>query len=146
MKRSTIAAALLLVFAASFVGAAAEETPRKPYGDHDGNVSYVDWTEDREEVTVENVTHYVSRVGAFVIGDDPEDPTTGAIFTGLLVTFFSLGVVGTSRAGLTASCTMGIAVAALLSDGIGLFPRWVYGVLVMLLGLIVAVVALRLKQ
>jgi hypothetical protein len=54
-------------------------------------------------------------------------------------------LLGTSRSGLIASGTMSVLVAAGLAapSGAGLLPRWLYGVVVMLVALVAGVLYVR---
>ena len=139
---------LVLILASGIaVGQSGESDNRTvPYEEWDDNVTHQNWTDDREDPTLSNATHYLTRVGTFVIGDDPNDPGVGPIFTGVLVGAFFMSVLGTSRSGVVASGTMGIMVIAALSTstGAGLLPRWVYGVAILLIGMAAGIIYTRM--
>jgi hypothetical protein len=146
------AAAALALVALSLVtgglamtGVGVADAQEQPYGNETANASDDGWTEGHRDVTLANVTHYVSRVGTFFVGEDPSDAGVGPIFTGLVVGVFSVVLLGTSRSGLIASGTMSVLVAAGLAapSGAGLLPRWLYGVVVMLVALVAGVLYVR---
>jgi len=137
-----VAAVLLAACAGAVAGA------EQPYGNESNETGYDQWTEGSEDVTLTNVTHYVSRVGTLVVGDDPTDPGVGPIFVGLIIGAMSIQLMGQSRTGLIASGTMAVFTIAALSAplGAGFLPRWLYGSVVMLIALIAGVVYVRMMR
>lgn len=129
----------LLALAPSPAAAQAEQ----PYNTSDGNVSHGNWTDGHEDVTVENVSHYVSRVGTFVVGEDPDDPGAGPIVTGLIVGLVAVSAMGTSRSGLVASGTMAVVVAGVLSTQAMMLPKWLYGAILLLISLVAGILYVR---
>lgn len=142
-KKLLFVAAVLLAAAVGAVAGAEQ-----PYGNQSNDTVEENWTEGHEEPTLTNMTHYVSRIGTFVVGDDPTDPGIGPIFVGLIVGAMSIQLMGQSRTGLIASGTMAVfAIAALSAPlGAGFLPRWLYGSVVMLIALIAGVVYVRMMR
>jgi len=144
MKRIVILGVLL----ASVLFAGVAVAQEQPYGDKNNTTGREHWTDGHDEVTLENVTHYVSRVGTFVVGNDPTDPGIGPIFVGLIVGAMSIQLIGQSRPGLVASGTMAVLTVAALSApaGTALLPRWLYGTAVLLMALIAGVIYIRMMR
>lgn len=148
-RRVTAAAAVLLAATALLLPAAAgtavaqnntslyNQTPAA-----DGEV----WLEGREDPDISNVTGMLGRLGTFVVGHDPSDPGAGPIITGMLVAGVVIGIGGTNRAGVTAGAVLGIAAIAVLSQGAGLFPFWLYGATMIVIGLVAAALVVRYLQ
>lgn len=140
---------LLALLAAALVAAGvglAEADAEHPYNGSDGNVSQDDWADNRTEVDPRNVSHYVSRVQTFMVGDADGDPGAGPLLTGLLVGAMSLAMLGSSRAGLAASGTVGVLATASLSQSAGLLPSWAFGVAMMAIGLLGGIVFIRMVR
>jgi hypothetical protein len=144
MTRARLLAASCLLLCALLAPAAAAQA--EPYGNETATANDDDWTDDRSTVDLVNVSHYVSRVGTFVVGSDPGDPGAGPLLTGLLALGLSLATLGTSRAGVVASGAAGIVVVAALADGAGLLPGWLYGVAVLTVALLGAGIYTRLLR
>lgn len=136
---------VVLLLLAGVGGVAAQE---QPYGDANNTTGRENWTDGHQDVTLVNVTHYISRVGTFVVGNDPSDPGVGPIFVGLIVGAMALQLIGQSRSGLVASGTMAVVTIAALSApaGAGLLPRWLYGSVVMLIALVAGVIYVRMMR
>jgi len=143
-KKNLLFVAAILLAACAGAAAGAEV----PYGGESNETGEENWTEGHEEVTLSNMTHYISRIGTFVVGDDPTDPGVGPIFVGLIIGAMSIQLMGQSRTGLIASGTMAVfAIAALSAPlGAGFLPRWLYGSVVMLIALIAGVVYIRMMR
>jgi hypothetical protein len=141
--RAALIALLLLSLAAG--AAAAQE---EPYANETNDTGLDNWTQNRTQVDVVNVSHYISRVGTFVVGRHPGDPGIGPMFVGMMVAVMGVTVLGQSKAGLVAGGTMGVFTVAALSAplGAGLLPRWLYGVVVMLIAFVVGVVYIRVMR
>jgi hypothetical protein len=144
-KRAVLALVVCLASLSMLGAAVAQE---QPYNNSSGNTSIDNWTEGHETVDLENVTHYVSRVGTFVIGDAPGDAGAGPVFVGILVGALAVSAMGTSRAGLVASGTMAVIVVAGLSAplGAGLLPSWLYGTVVLIVALVAGVLYIRMVR
>ncbi|MDR9411903.1 MAG: hypothetical protein RI531_04620 [Haloferacaceae archaeon] len=136
----------VVLILSGITGIAISQT--QPYNNSDANVTHDEWTDGHEDVTIQNVSHYFSRIGTFIIGDDPNDPGAGPLFTGLLVAGFGILVMGTSQAGLVASGTMAVIVVAALSApaGTGFLPPWLYGVIVLVIAFVAGVIYVRMVR
>jgi len=97
-----------------------------------------------EDVTINSFGVMLTRIGTFVIGDT--DSGAGPFFTGLLVAGLLVGIVGPSRVGIVAGGMLGTVTAAALAGPTAVGPTWVYGVVVMLVGFLTAVVYLRMVR
>ncbi|WP_136602219.1 hypothetical protein [Salinigranum halophilum] len=146
-KQALVALSVVLLGLLALGGAAGVSAQEVPYNNStstpDGN-----WTDDHGDVTLTNVSHYVSRVSSFVVGNDPADAGVGAIFMGVVVGAISVSALGTSRAGLVASGTMTVLVTATLAAplGAGFMPSWLFGVVVALIGLVAGVIFIRMLR
>lgn len=140
--------ALLVVLAVSVLLAAPVAAQERPYENESNETGWDDWTEGHEDPTMANATHYVSRVGSFFVGEDPDDPGLGPILVGIISGLYVLTLLGQNKAGVIASGTSGVIVIAALSaaGGAGLMPRWVYGVVMMAVSLVLAVMFVRLTE
>ena len=104
-----------------------------------GNAS---WMEDREDPTLGNTSHFISRIATTILGSGDLGAGANALLSGLLVSGLFVGAIGRSRTGVVGGATMGILVAAGLTAA-GYAPTWVYGVLLAVVGIIVATVLIR---
>lgn len=148
-KRLTLVVLALVAFsvaapAALGVAAAQEDGP---YGNDTNTTNSTDgWMDDADDTTVDSIAGMLSRVGTFVVGNNPSNPMVGPALTGLLVAGIMVGLVGSSRGGVVAGGVTGVATLAVLAEGTGMVPTWVYGGAVILLGLMAAAVGRRLMQ
>jgi hypothetical protein len=146
MRRAV--AVLLALSCLGLLLAPAAAQQEEPYAGESNDTGRANWTDGHENVTMRNTTHYLARVGVFVVGDSPSDPGAGPLFVGLVVAGMAVTVLGQSRAGLVASGSMGVVTVAALSavGGAELLPRWLYGTVVMALGLVLAAVYIRVMR
>jgi hypothetical protein len=146
MKRKSLVLVALVASALLLIPIAVAQ--EQPYGNESNETGRENWTDNRTEVDLENTSHYIARVGTFVVGEDPTDPGVGPIFVGLLVGLMGLTVLGQSRAGLIASVTMGVVTVGALSapQGAGFLPRWLYGTVVLLVALVAGIIYVRMMR
>lgn len=141
-----VAGALFLsLFAGvSAVSAAPNNTTVAPYYENQSTmVDNESWMDGRTEPTLDNQTHYLTRMSSFVIG---ERQAQGGGWAGILLTaIVALGVM----IGATVGANLGLVGGATLSVisiralvGAGLAPPWIMAVALILLG-IAATAALR---
>lgn len=147
MNKVTIAfgIAVLTLALLGFVEASqAQTTPI--YNNTTPTVDNSSWIQGNENVTIDSFGTMLTRIGTFVIGDT--ESGDGPLFTGLLVAGLIIGITGTSRVGMVAGGMLGVLTAAALTaeQGIGIGPPWLYGTIVMVLGLITAVVYIRMVR
>ena len=136
-------AALAVLLALSLaVGPAAGQI----YENESADIDDQSWVAGAEDMTSGNVGRMLGRVGAFVIGEDPNDPVTGPLMAGIVFGFFAVGILGTSRAGLVGGGTLGVATAAVLSQSAGVAPTWVYGVVMIIVGLVASSIYIRMLR
>ena len=140
MIRRTLLAFLLALSLAA--GPAAGQI----YEGESAEVDDQSWVAGVEDMTSGNVGRMLGRVGAFVIGEDPNDPVTGPLMAGIVFGFFAVGILGTSRAGLVGGGTLGVATAAVLSQSAGVAPTWVYGVVMIIVGLVASSIYIRMLR
>lgn len=112
-----------------------------------GNQS--EWYPDGENVTLDTLGEMATRLGPYIIGTGEQIPGgatyAGTIITGLAVTAVFLGAVAFTSLGAAG----GVVVAATVAYGmttIGLAPPWLKVVLLMIIGVIAAVAALRVTK
>lgn len=116
---------------------------------YDGESADIDddsWIAGSEDMTTGNVGRMLGRVGGFVIGESPNNSVTGPLTAGVIFGFFAVGILGTSRTGLVGGGTLGVATAAVLSQSAGIAPRWVYGIVMIIVGLIASSIYIRMLR
>lgn len=138
MKVAIVVFGLLLLT----VGTVYAVTPI--YNSSNTSVSNSSWMAGRTDPTIDNVSTFITRVGTFVIGDSSSDSGAGPLIVGLLVGMSIIGYMGTSRSGIVAGGTVGVIAAATLTK-VSLAPGWIFGVVIMLTGLVLAIAYLRLR-
>lgn len=148
MRTRSLAALLLVAALAGAVApaVAATETPLEPYGNETVTNGSGSWMDGVGDTSIDSIAGMVSRVGTFVVGGSASDPLVGPLLTGMIVAGIVVGMVGTSRGGVVAGGVMGISTLAVLTQGAGLVPTWVYGVAVIILGVMASAVVRRLLQ
>jgi hypothetical protein len=140
-------ALLVSLLAASVVvpTAAGQSTPAPYYNNSTTDVPNETWMDGREDATLDNTTHYLTRVVSFVIGGGVGAQGGGAagpLVAGLSVFGVVLGVVARGRTGSVGGGVMAIVAAAALVSA-GFAPTWMYAVVVIALGLVLAGVFIR---
>ncbi len=107
------------------------------------------WFPNGSTVSLNTLGEMSTRLGSFVIGTGDQIPggTTyaGTIITGILMVAVFLGAVSYTNIGSTG----GVVVAATVGYGltsIGLAPPWLKIVLLMLIGVIAAIAAIRVTR
>lgn len=149
------ATALLAVLVMSIVPAGAAQTNNStdisdvaPYYE-DNSTSEVrneSWMANRQSPTLDNTTHYLTRVGGFVIGSAPAQGGVGPAGIMLLSLTLFGAFIGAGE-GRTLGPIGGSVLAVVLASSvatIGLAPHWIYAVMVFALGLVLAAVSMRL--
>lgn len=102
------------------------------------------WTHGHREPTLQNVTHYLTRVGGFVVGDQPAQ---GGGFAGPLILMLVLGgaFVGSTLGGgvgpVGGSVLFVTGVSGLVTANVA--PAWSYPVIIFVFGAIVSMVVIR---
>jgi len=142
LKKKLIAAVTAALVA---VGPASAD-PDEPYNNTTVDPNADSWMDGIGPPSIESFAQMLSRIGAFVVGTDPSDPGLGPLLTALMVGGVVLGLVGTSRSGAVASATVGVTTLAVLTLGAGMVPTWLYGSVVVILGLMATAVFLRLVR
>lgn len=144
-----LAAGLLLV--ATLVGVAApavadNTSDAAPY--YENNTTHVDnesWMAGREDPTLDNVLHYATRVGGFVIGlgDTTASGTAaGTLAFGLIIAGAMGGTLMGSGVGPVGGSVLGlIGLAGLIS--VGLAPAWTLAVSLVAVGIVLTLVVVR---
>lgn len=142
-------AALLALSALAVTGVAtgANVSDKAPYYDNQSDqVRNETWMDNRTEPTLDNTTHYLTRVGGFVIGQQPAQGGVGPAGVMLLSLVLFGSFVGLSE-GRSVGPIGGAVLAVALASGVatvGLAPHWIYAVVIMGLGLVLAAVAIRI--
>jgi hypothetical protein len=114
------------------------------YNNETASVDNETWLEGRREPTLANVTHLLTRVGGFVIGDAPAQ---GGGYAGPMITAI---VLGGAIMGAVAGTGVGIVGGGvLLVTGffglvsLAVAPVWLYPVAIFVVGGIVSMIVLR---
>jgi hypothetical protein len=114
------------------------------YEDETAEVDNRSWTYGHRAPTLANVTHYLTRVGTFIVGNEPAQ---GGGYAGplILMLVFGGGILG-SIAG-TGVGPIGGAVLLVTGSaglvGINLAPVWLYPVVIIIVGGIATMITLR---
>jgi len=113
-----------------------------PY--YEGNTSEVNnesWMSGRENATLDNIVHYATRIGPFVIGGTGAEAQGGGYVGPAMVSLFIMGFILSmllsSRAGVVGSVTIAIASAGGLANA-GVAPGWIFAVVLFVVGMILA--------
>lgn len=116
------------------------------YGNETTEVDNESWTTDHREPTLANWTHYITRIGSFVVGDGGDAQGGGsanALIIGLLFLGAFVGVAVRGQVGTVAGAVLGvIGIAGLVATAV--VPGWLYPVVLFILGAVLSVVAIRL--
>lgn len=148
-KRWLVAAIFLVATLVGVVAPAVAQTNNSTleekapyYANNTSHVSNESWMAGREEPTLDNVLHYATRVGGFVIGDG--DRTVGAAASGTLALGLVVaGAMGstllTSGVGPVGGSVLGmVALAGLVT--VGLAPAWTLAISLFGVGIVLTVV------
>lgn len=110
------------------------------------DVNNESWTQNRTDVTTDNTTAYIVRVGTFVIGSETnQSSVAGSLLTGLLVFGFIITVLGSSKAGVVAGGAIGLTTAFTLVE-VNIAPLWIYVLALAITGLLVTAVYIRITR
>lgn len=153
--RTLASTALLIVVLFSSVlsaGAVAAQdnttnaTDKAPYYNNSSTaVANESWTEGHEEPTLANFTHYLTRVGGFVIGDGGSAQGGGSA-NSMIVGLLFMGAFGAvavgGRFGSVGGVVMGTAAIGGLATA-SIIPTWLYPVVLFAVGGIASIVAIR---
>lgn len=116
------------------------------YENQSTDVANESWTADHEDPTLANFTHYLTRVGGFVIGDGGQAQGGGSangIIVGLVFMAAFVGVaVGTGVGSVAGAVLATIGIGGLVTAAVA--PAWIYPVLLFVLGGLLSLVAIRL--
>jgi len=147
-KRIILLGILSLVVVSSF-GAGAqydEANTTTLYENETVSVQNESWLEGRETATLANTTNMLTRVSTFIVGSSASGSggsPVGALVSGILIFGVVLGAVGSSRVGFVAGGTLG-TTAAFGIFSLGMFPLWIWALILMALGGVVSAVLIRL--
>lgn len=156
---AVVLAALLLVgLGLAGLAAPADAAPPTPtqnvtdkapyYADNTSDVANESWMDGHEEPTLANVTHYLARVGGFVVGEQSLAGAPGSAGP-LLTGFVLLGLVGGAAIGggigAAGGVALTVAVVGVLA-GAALLPQWLYAVVLIGVALVATAALLRLLR
>lgn len=115
------------------------------YENQSADVQNETYMEDRKNATLDNVTHFITRIGTFVIGSGQAQGGVGPISSWIIALLgfgvFLAAIVGTD-VGPVGGATLGLAAAAGLA-GAAIAPIWIYGLGVFVVGIVVATAFIR---
>lgn len=107
------------------------------------------WMAGHENPSLTNVTHYVTRLGGFVIGSGVEAQggvgMAGPMLLGLVVAGALLSAGASPRVGVVGGSVLFVASVAVLATT-GLLPTWLYAIALFAIGLVAATVLIRLVR
>lgn len=134
-------------------GASGQATPtenvseKAPY--YNGttpDVNNESWMAGREDPSLDNVTHFVTRLGPFVIGSGTTAQggvgMAGPMVLGLVVAGLLLAGGANPRVGVVGGAVLFMGSVGALAT-VGLFPSWLYAVALFSIGLVSATVLIR---
>lgn len=143
---TVLLAAVIAGFQAVSEPASAQSTVTPIYNGTNTDVNNESWTMNRTNVTLDNVTAYVTRVGTFVIGTETQSSSVaGSLLTGLLVFGFVITMLGSSSAGVVAGGAIGLATASALV-AVNIAPVWIYVVALAATGILITAIYIRVTR
>lgn len=136
---STLAIVSLLFLAIGVAtGVAAgqlDNTTGSYYNDSDADIDNESWMANRSDPTLENSTHFFSRIAGVTIGANGR--AAGTLLIGLLSFGAVASIMGTSDVGIVAGGSTAILVVAALTTA-GFAPSWMYALVLFAVGLLLA--------
>lgn len=114
------------------------------YENETDDVDNESWMSGREDATLENVTHFATRFGTFVIGNDADstDSASSSLVLGLIILGAMIGATAGAGVGLVGGGIL--AIASLFGIiAIDLAPEWFFAVALFLVGVLLSAVAKR---
>jgi hypothetical protein len=127
---------------------AQQNTDAEYYNNSSSDADTDSWLSGLTDASLDDILTLATRIGGFLIGDATAQGgvgSAGALLTGLLVAGVMGGVGMRSGAGSTGGLVIGISAGTVfLSASLG--ATWAYAVILFVVGLIVAVVFLRVVR
>lgn len=115
------------------------------YANNTSDVANESWMHGHEAPTLANFSHYLTRVGGFIVGNGGQAQGGGSmqgLILGLIIMASFVGIaVGPGVGGVGGAVLAVIGVAGLVSAA--LVPGWLYPVVLFVVGAILAVVVIR---
>lgn len=118
------------------------------YAQDDDSVRNETWMQNRTKPTLDNVTHYMTRVAGFAIGQQSAQGGVGpaGVMLFSIVLFGAyVGVNDDQHLGPVGGSVLVVSLASGVAT-VGLAPHWIYAVVVFILGLILSAVAIRILR
>lgn len=118
------------------------------YDNHSSQVDNESWMQGRERPTLDNFTHYSTRVVGFYIGqEEAQDGVgpAGAMLLSLLIFGALLRGMDDRQVGPVAGVVLAIALAFAVVTA-SLAPNWIYAVGLFGIGLVLSAVVIRLLR
>lgn len=150
IRRITLLVAFLAVLSMAVVpaGAAAQTNNTTnvsdvaPYYENESTqVDNQSWMNGRQNATLDNIVHYATRIGPFIIGGTGTSAQGGGYVGPAMISLFFLGFILSmllsSRAGVVGSVTIAIAAGGGLASA-GVAPGWLFAVALFVVGAILA--------
>lgn len=147
MRRAILIVAVLACLVSGmavglFAGGAGAQNPYYNNTTVDNDTANVSvWLEGREEATLDNVTHVLTWVSTFVIGERPEGGVR-ALLTAILLLGVFLGFIAGGRIGTVGGASIGLGALGGLALA-GVVPFWLYAMSLFALGVVLAAVTIR---
>jgi hypothetical protein len=147
---STLTATLLVVATLLAMGAGTAQLANNSsyYENQSSQVDNESWLSGREDPTLDNFTHYLTRVGGFYIGQEEAQDGVGAAGAMLLSLVLFGGLVGGMR-GRSVGPVAGVVLAIALSSAVvaaQTAPNWIYAIGLFGVGLILSAVTVRVLR
>jgi hypothetical protein len=117
------------------------------YADNNSIVDNQAWMDDRQDPTLDNVTHYLTRVGGFVIGSETSGGggAAGVLALALVLGGIVLGTFVGNGVGPVGGGVLGLVGVAGLA-GAGLMPTWLFATALFGIGLVLTAAVIRVLR
>lgn len=115
------------------------------YRNQSTTVDSESWMAGRNNATLDNVIHYATRIGTFVIGNQQMAGGVGyagPLVLGLVILGVFMGALAGTRPGSVGGGVLAIIIAGGLVDA-GLAPQWMFAIVLFALGAVGTSVYLR---
>jgi hypothetical protein len=134
---------LVLAVASTFIpGVLAQASTPTPIYDGARTPDQDGWIGNRTNSSIDNVANMATRVSTYFIGGSGG---ASAMLTGLLVGLAFVGHLGPTRGGIAVGAITAVMGAAIFAE-VGLAETWVYPIVLMIIGLVLAKVYFRLNR
>jgi len=118
------------------------------YENQSSNINNESWLANRQDPTVANFTHYLTRVGGFYIGQQSAQGgvgPAGAMLLSLVLFGAVIGGMRNRRVGPVAGVVLAITLAFAVVTA-GTAPNWIYAIALFAIGIVLSAITVRLLR